>query len=286
MTATALQSASICLFNEGHNLPLPQLAMAIEQSGFDGLFLPENTHMPLKRRQNLEFDDERLRALSGFYDPFVALSAAAAVTTRIKLGTSVCLLTHRDVLITAKAAASLDHISEGRLILGVAGGLIAEAMENHGSPFKERWKIVREKCHALRHIWEEDVAAYEGDYVRFKDSHSYPKPYNRPGPPLWIGSNSAAVPGRVAAYADGWIVFNGRYQGDALADLESACAEIGRNREEITVSLMDPPHDADGIASFLEQGFGKLIFIIRAGEMADVEDQLASLSETLAAFRQ
>ena len=152
MTAKRLNSASICLFNDGHNVPLPRVATAIEQRGFDGLFLPENTHMPIKRRQNLEFDDERLRALSGFFDPFVALSAAAAVTERIKLGTSVCLLTHRDVLITAKAAASLDHISEGRLVLGVAGGLVAEAMENHGSPFKERWKIVREKCHALRHI--------------------------------------------------------------------------------------------------------------------------------------
>ena len=273
------------MFNDGHTISLPQLARAIEQRGFDGLFLPENTHMPLKRRQNLEFDDERLRALAGFYDPFVALSAAAAVTERIKLGTSVCLLTHRDVLITAKAAASLDHISNGRLILGVAGGLIAEAMENHGSPFKERWKIVREKCHALRHIWQQEIAAYAGDYVNFADSHCYPKPLNDCGPPLWIGSNSAAVPARVAEYADGWIVFNGRYEGDAITDLQKACEEKQRDFSTITVSLMDPPHDQKGIESFLKRGFDRLIFIIRAGNMGDIEMQLDKLQQTLAPLR-
>ena len=280
-----LKSASICLFNEGHAAPIPKIAKTIEAQGFDGLFLPENTHMPINRRQNLEFDDERLRALSGFYDPFVALSAAAAVTNRIKLGTSVCLLTHRDVLITAKAAASLDQVSEGRLILGVAGGLIAEAMENHGSPFKERWKIVREKCEVLRHIWANDVAAFEGEYVAFKESHSYPKPYNSEGPPLWIGSNSAAVPGRVAAYADGWIVFNGRYEGDAIADLKKACAEKQRDFSELTVSLMDPPHDSAGIEAFIEQGFERMIFIIRAGHIAEIEDQLGQLKEVTKSFR-
>lgn len=285
MTQKALKSASICLFNEGHAAPIPKIAKAIEAQGFDGLFLPENTHMPINRRQNLEFDDERLRALSGFYDPFVALSAAAAVTKRISLGTSVCLLTHRDVLITAKAAASLDHISEGRLILGVAGGLIAEAMENHGSPFKERWKIVREKCEALRHIWSNEVAAFDGNYVSFKDSHSYPKPYHPAGPPLWIGSNSAAVPGRVASYADGWIVFNGRYEGNAIGDLKKACVEKQRNFDELTVSLMDPPHDTAGIEAFIEQGFERLIFIIRAGNITQIEDQLGKLSETTKSFR-
>ncbi|MGR8946595.1 MAG: TIGR03619 family F420-dependent LLM class oxidoreductase [Gammaproteobacteria bacterium] len=285
MTQQALQSVSICLFNDGHNAPIPKIAMAVEERGFDGLFLPENTHMPVNRRQNLEFDAERLRALSGFYDPFVALSAAAAVTKRIKLGTSVCLLTHRDVLITAKAAASLDHMSEGRLILGVAGGLVAEAMENHGSPFKERWKIVREKCEVLRHIWESEVAAFEGDYVSFEKSHSYPKPYTSAGPPLWIGSNSAAVPGRVAEYADGWIVFNGRYKGDAIADLRKACDDKQRDFDELTVSLMDPPHNISGVEEFIDRGFERFIFIVRSSDMSDIEQQLDMLSATVESFR-
>jgi len=280
-----IKSTSICLFNNGHAVPITKIAQAVEARGFDGLFLPENTHMPITRRQNLEFDDARLRALAGFYDPFVALSAAAAVTDRISLGMSVCLLTHRDVLITAKAAASLDQISGGRLILGVAGGLIAEAMENHGSPFRERWKIVREKCLALRHIWQNDVASFSGDYVNFADSHSFPKPHRSAGPPLWIGSNSKAVPGRVAEYADGWIVFNGRYEGNAIEDLKTACDEQDRDINQLTVSLMDAPHDAKSIEEFLARGFDRFIFIVRGGELAEITEQLDHLAMETSAFR-
>jgi len=246
-------------------VPITKIAQAVEARGFDGLFLPENTHMPITRRQNLEFDDARLRALAGFYDPFVALSAAAAVTDRISLGMSVCLLTHRDVLITAKAAASL--------------------MENHGSPFRERWKIVREKCLALRHIWQNDVASFSGDYVTFADSHSFPKPHRSAGPPLWIGSNSKAVPGRVAEYADGWIVFNGRYEGNAIEDLKTACDEQDRDINQLTVSLMDAPHDAKSIEEFLARGFDRFIFIVRGGELAEITEQLDHLAMETSAFR-
>ncbi|MEM7467109.1 MAG: TIGR03619 family F420-dependent LLM class oxidoreductase [Pseudomonadota bacterium] len=285
MVEKAIKSAGICLFNEGHQFSIPNFARAIEARSFDGLFIPENTHMPIQRRQALEFDDERLRALAGFYDPFVTLSAAAAVTERIKLGTSVCLLTHRDTLTTAKAAASLDRLSNGRLILGVAGGLIAEAMENHGSPFKQRWRIVREKCLALRHVWQNDVASFNGEYVKFSDSYSYPKPLSPSGPPLWIGSNSAAVPGRVADYADGWIVFNGRYQGDAIADMKSACDDRNRNFDEITMSLMDAPHDPLELRKFMQQGFERFIFIVRGGDQKSLEQQLDKLSAMIAEFR-
>lgn len=273
-----IKSVSICLFNEGHSVPIVEIAQAVESYDFDGLFLPENTHMPIERRQNLEFDEERLRALAGFYDPFVALSAAAAVTDRIKLGMSVCLLTHRDVLVTAKAAASLDVLSGGRLVMGVAGGLIAEAMENHGSPFKERWKIVEEKCAALREIWHNDMPSFAGDYVNFSDSHCFPKPHQVSGPPLWIGSNSKAVPGRVARYADGWIVFNGRYKGNAIEDLKNACADRDRDFNELTVSLMDAPQDIDGMKEFLTLGYERFIYIVRGGSIDEIRQQLEQLS--------
>lgn len=278
MNSNSIKSASICLFNEGHSAPIVEIAKAVEAYGFDGLFLPENTHMPIRRRQNLEFDDERLRGLAGFYDPFVALSAAAAVTEKIKLGMSVCLLTHRDVLVTAKAAASLDYISGGRLVMGVAGGLIAEAMENHGSPFRERWKIVAEKCAALREIWHNDIVSFNGDYVKFGESYCYPKPHSKAGPQLWIGSNSAAVPGRVAQYADGWIVFNGRYQGNAIEDLKRACDEHKRDFDELTVSLMDAPQDHEGMKALMLEGFERFIFIVRGGATAEIIKQLKHLA--------
>ena len=268
-------TASVCLFPESYGVPVVDIARQVENLGFAGLFVPENTHMPLSRRQQLAYDDDRLRQLAGFYDPFVALGAAAAVTERITLGMSVCLLTHRDPLITAKAVASLDQISGGRVVLGVAGGLIAEAMENHGSPFRQRWRVVRERCQQLRTLWREDVASSDGEYASFGPSYCYPKPAQAGGPPIWIGSNSSAVPARVADYADGWIVFNGRYQGDAVADLRAACAARDRNFNELEVSLMDP--DETGLAAARDQGFESVIFILRARDASEAERELERL---------
>jgi probable F420-dependent oxidoreductase len=271
-------TASVCVFVRDNAISPAELAIAVEERGFDALFVPENTHMPINRRRASPYPEDRMKSLACLYDPFVTLGACAAVTSRIKLGISVCLLTHRDPIATAKCASSLDAISNGRLILGVAGGFVAEAMENHGSAFKDRWRIVREKTLAMRSIWAHDEPEFHGDFVDFDPFIAKIKPVQKGGPPIWIGSNSAAVPGRVADYADGWIVFDGRYQGNALADLELACAERERDFNELTVSLMDAPQNVAGLHQRMEAGYRRFIFIVRVDDENQAKQELDALA--------
>ena len=274
----------VCVLTTDRSLAPTALARAVEARGIDMLFLPENSHMPVNRRKSWPQADGLIDPLSRLYDPFVALSAAAAVTERLLLGFGVCLLTHRDPINTAKAVASLDLLSGGRVILGVAGGALDEAMRNHGSPFKQRWQIVRERTLAMREIWQAEEAEFHGDFVSFEPLMSYPKPLQPAGPPIWIGSNSKWVPDRVADYADGWIVYRGRYEGDAVADLKSACERRGRNFDSLSLTLMDAPWEIEGCHALLEAGFSKLVFLVPPNE-ADIETALDRVAAIVAALR-
>jgi probable F420-dependent oxidoreductase len=273
----------VCLLATDRSLAPTKLARAVEARGLDMLFLPENSHIPLNRKKEWPYADALLDPLSRLYDPFVALAAAASVTEHLLLGFGVCLMTHRDPINTAKAVASLDHLSEGRVILGVAGGALDEAMRNHGAPFKQRWQIVRDRTLAMKAIWRDEVAEYHGEFVDFEPMWSFPKPVQAGGPPIWIGSNSKWVPGRVADYADGWIVYNGRYVGDAVHDLRVACDKRGRNFDDVTLALMDAPWDAGEAAGFIEQGYSKLIFLVPP-DSSNIEadlDRIAGVVEHL-----
>lgn len=275
-------SAGICLLFRNHRVSPPELAVAIEERGFGSLFVPENTHMPVNRRRSSPYPEDRMKMLGSLFDPFVTLSACAAVTKRIKLGMSVCLLTHRDPIATAKSVSTLDAISNGRLILGIAGGFVAEAMENHGSSFKNRWAIVREKALAMRSIWEGDQPEFHGEFVDFDPIIANSKPIQSGGPPMWIGSNSAAVPDRVADYADGWIVFDGRYEGDAIADLSSACEKRNRDFDELSISLMDAPQEESELQRRYVAGYRKFIFMVPVEDT----DQAKRSLDTLARLKQ
>ncbi|MFT4562450.1 MAG: putative F420-dependent oxidoreductase [Gammaproteobacteria bacterium] len=277
-------TAGVCLVFRNHDVSLTDMAMAVEERGFASLFVPENTHMPITRRHAAPLEDERMRTLGGLFDPFITLSACAAVTSHISLGLSVCLLTHRDPIATAKTVSSLDAISNGRLILGVAGGFVAEAMENHGSAFKQRWPIVREATMVMRAIWNQDEAEFHGEHFDFAPIVTHAKPFRDGGPPIWIGSNSGSVPGRVADYADGWIVFDGRYKGDAIADLKDACVERQRDFSELTVSLMDPPQSYAGLAERCAAGYEKFVFMLAvedAKSCLETLDELSGLVEKI-----
>jgi len=271
-------SAGICLFFRNHSVSPPEMAIAIEERGFESLFVPENTHMPINRRRADPLEHDRMKSLGSLLDPFVTLSACAAVTSRINLGMSVCLLTHRDPIATARSVTSLDLIADGRLILGVAGGFVAEAMENHGSEFKKRWPIVREATLAMRAIWAAEEAEFHGEYFDFDPIVTNASPVQQGGPPIWIGSNSAAVPARVADYADGWLVFEGRYNGDAFADLRAACNACGRDMDELTVALMDAPQDIVELRKRCAAGYRKFIFMLGVEQTTDCLNTLDNLS--------
>jgi probable F420-dependent oxidoreductase len=255
----------------------------VEERGLDMMFFAEGSHVPVKHTKNSYSRSGNVEPFARMYDSITALAACAAVTSRIKLGTGVCLLTERDPIITAKAIASLDQISDGRVIFGVAGGFIREAIENHGCSFKDRWPIVRERAQAIRAIWNNDPAEFHGKYVDFDPLVSFPKPRQAGGPPLYIGSNSAKVPARVADYADGWMPIYERYEGDAIADLRRACDDKGRDFAEMTLHLFGAPHDEKIIDDFIVRGAHGFIFLVPSDSNNYLEelDKAAAIADRM-----
>jgi len=256
--------------------PIP-LAKAVEERGLDSLFFPEHTHIPTARTTPFPGGTDLPEWYWRTHDPFVALTAAAAVTKTIKLGTGICLVIERDPIVLAKECASLDVISEGRLILGIGAGWNVEEMENHGASFKDRWKIVREKVLAMKAIWTQDEAEFHGDFVDFDPLWSWPKPVQKGGPPIWMGANSKWVFDRVAEYCDGWMPIGGSGSG-GMENMAAAMAERGRDMAALDVGLFGAPLDEAQAASRLEQGFTHLVFGLPQSEPSAVLHRLDDIA--------
>ena len=227
----------VTMFVTDVSMPPADLARAVEERGFHSLYLPEHTHIPTSRRTpaptgDAELADEYRRTL----DPFVALTAAAAVTTRLRVGTGVSLVAQRDPIVTAKEVATLDLVSGGRFTLGVGYGWNREEMEDHGVDPATRRDRVREHVLAMQALWCNDVAAFDGTFVRFEPTWSWPKPVQRPWPPILVGG--AAGPtlfAHIAEFADGWIPIGGAGLGEALPRLRDAFEGAGRDPSTLQV---------------------------------------------------
>jgi probable F420-dependent oxidoreductase len=214
-----------------------ELAREAEARGFHSLYVPEHTHIPTSRRTpppsgTPELSQEYLRSL----DPYVGLAAAAAVTSRILLGTGVALPAQHDTLALAKEIATLDWLSRGRVVLGIGYGWNHEEMENHGIDPRRRRALVREKMLAMQALWSQEVAEYHGDFVRFEASWMWPKPLQQPRPRVLIGGAPGPVFfSHLAEYADGWIPIGGAGLREALPDLRRAMEERGRDPSALHV---------------------------------------------------
>ncbi|MEM7543278.1 MAG: TIGR03619 family F420-dependent LLM class oxidoreductase [Pseudomonadota bacterium] len=269
-------SFGVCILPTDLTLPPTDLACEVESRGFDMLFFPENSHVPIERSKKAYHHPELVEPLARMHDSITALAGCAAVTERLLLGTGVCLLTERDPIVTAKSIASLDRVSQGRIIFGVAGGWIREAMENHGTPFKKRWQVVKERTLAMQTLWREEEAEFQSEFVNFGPTWCYPKPLTPGGPPIYIGSNHKNVADRVADYADGWIPLHGRYDGDPIDDLRVACEKAERDHSEVDMVLFDVPKDIDVIEDHLNRGCTKFAFLV---EPTNGEATLKALDE-------
>jgi probable F420-dependent oxidoreductase len=225
----------VTLFATDRSMPVGDLAVAVEERGLSSLYLPEHTHIPVSRRTppaagQDELPEEYRRTL----DPLVALAWAAAVTRRISLGTGIMLVAQREPIVTAKAVATLDHLSGGRLVLGVGFGWNVEEIEDHRVSYASRRAVAREHMLAMRALWREEVAGFAGDHVRFEPSWSWPKPVG--GPPVFVGG--AAGPklfAQIAEYADGWMPIGGRGVRDALPVLREAFEKADRDPATVRV---------------------------------------------------
>ncbi len=263
------------------SMPIVELAMAAEARGFESLFVPEKTHLPVSRRTPWPGGDLP-ETYKRTYDPFVALAAAAAVTSTINVGTGICMAVARDPIITAKAVASLDALSHGRFVFGIGYGWNAEEIEDHGVAFPERAAVLRDKVGAMKAIWSADEAGYDGEHVAFEPTWSWPKPVQHPHPPILMGSRaSAANFGDIAEYCDGWMPIE--HFGKTLAmlpALQRAFEAAGRDPDSVRVSVMLPFVDSATLDGYADAGVERLILPLpsaAAGEVVPVLDECAPL---------
>src|ERR687895_533130 len=194
----------VTMFPTRYSVGPAELARAVEERGFESLFFPEHTHIPTSRRSPWPGGADLPNEYRETFAPFLALPAAAAVTERLLLGTGICLVVERDPITTAKEVATLDLLSGGRFVFGVGGGWNREEMENHGTDPKTRFRKLREQILALKEIWTKDAAAFHGEFVRFDPIWSWPKPVQKPHPPVLLGGETVHTLRRVVEIGDGW----------------------------------------------------------------------------------
>jgi probable F420-dependent oxidoreductase len=252
----------LMMFATDFAIRIDELAREAEARGFDSLWLPEHTHIPASRRSPWPGGPELPKEYWHTHDLFVALAMAAAATHKLKLGTGICLLVERDPITTAKEVASLDALSGGRVLFGIGGGWNAEEMENHGTNFETRWSLLRERVEAMKKIWTEDAAEYHGRFVNFDPIWSWPKPAQKPHPPIFLGGRAPAALTRVIEYCDGWMPIPGR-TSDLIAqikDLRQRAEQAGRNPSSISVATYGSPGDAESAQQYREAGVDHYIF--------------------------
>jgi probable F420-dependent oxidoreductase len=255
------------------------VARMVEERGFESLFLPEHTHIPTSRKTPYPGGGELPKPYSHTLDPFVALAAAAAVTERILLATGICLIIQRDPIITAKEVASLDQISGGRFLFGVGAGWNLEEMENHGTDPKRRFSLMRERVEAMKAIWTQDEPSYHGRHVRFDPIWSWPKPVQKPHPPILVGGNAEKVLDRVVAFGDEWMPNRVNRLRQRIAELQRRAEEAGR--EPIPVTLSGARPDRELIERGEEAGIHRCTFYVQPGNAGELERQLDELASTL-----
>jgi len=228
----------LTIFPTDYAIPLPELALRAEERGFESLWVAEHSHIPTSRKSPWPGGSELPKMYYDTLDPFVALAAAAAVTSRIRLATGICLVVQRDPIHTAKQVASLDRLSGGRFLFGVGAGWNAEEMANHGTAFEGRFGLMRERVEAMIAIWTGERAEYHGKHVDFEPIFMWPKPVQKPHPPIHVGGAFPGGARRAIRYGDGWMPIAGRDDEIAarLPEFRAMAEEAGRDPASLEVS--------------------------------------------------
>src|SRR5262245_16738138 len=227
----------VAIFPTDYSIRPDDFARACEERGFESVWFPEHTHIPASRLTPYPAGGDLPKEYWHTHDPFVALMAAAAVTRTIKLATGICLLIERDPITTAKEVASLDQLSNGRVLFGIGAGWNVEEMANHGTEFKKRWRVLRERVLAMKEIWTKPDAEFHGEFVDFDKIWSDPKPSQKPYPPVLMGGYGAKTFDRVVEFCEGWMPIYGRVPNFAekVAELKSRVAEAGRDPKALDI---------------------------------------------------
>ncbi|MGH7326255.1 MAG: LLM class F420-dependent oxidoreductase [Candidatus Rokuibacteriota bacterium] len=253
----------VVMFPTDYSMLPGEFARALEERGFESVWFPEHTHIPASRRSPWPAGANLPKEYWSGYDPFVALTIAATATTRLRLGTGICLVIERDPIITAKEVASLDRLSGGRFLFGIGGGWNAEEMENHGTEFKKRWRVLRERVAAMKAIWTQEEAEFHGEFVNFDRIWSHPKPAQKPHPPIIMGGDGPTTFDRVIEFANGWmpIARPGRPSPvEKIPALRQRAEKAGRDPQSISVSIFFARPDRATVDALRAAGVDRTIF--------------------------
>jgi probable F420-dependent oxidoreductase len=265
----------VAMFFTDYSMTPQELGVAAEQRGFESLWSPEHSHIPLSRESQFPSGGELPKKYYDAMDPFVALMAAAAVTRRIKVGTGVCLITQRDPIQTAKNVASIDQLSNGRFLFGIGNGWNKDEMRNHGTMFETRHKLARERVEAMKVIWSQSKPEYHGELVNFDPIMTWPKPVQKPHPPIWVGGAFPYAARRAIRYGDGWMPHRARPHYANVREFipEFRKMSAAANRD-VPLTIWGAKEDEDMLKRDQDAGVVRVIVSLESAKIDDILPEL------------
>jgi probable F420-dependent oxidoreductase len=272
------------MFFTDYSMAAGELAQALETRGFESLWAPEHSHIPVSRASPFPSGGDLPKQYHDVMDPFVTLTAAVAVTKTLKIGTGVCLVQQRDPIQTAKLVASIDQVSAGRFLFGVGSGWNAEEMADHGTDFKSRHKVARERIEAMKLIWTESQPQYHGEFVNFDPMMAWPKPVQKPHPPVIVGGAFPYGARRAIRYGDGWVPHASRPEygdvSDFLPQFRQMATEAGRDPASLPVTMFRVVEEVDRLRHYRDIGIGRVVITLpsaRADRVLPILDRWVPL---------
>jgi probable F420-dependent oxidoreductase len=262
------------MFFTDYSMPAGELAQALEARGFESVWAPEHSHIPSTRLTPPAGGGELGKQYYDCMDPFVTLTAAAATTKKLKVATGVCLVIQRDTIQTAKQVATIDHVSGGRFLFGVGGGWNQDEIESHGTVFKTRFKKMREQVEAMKEIWTKPEPEYHGDIVEVVKMRTWPKPVQKPNPPVIVGGAWPQSARRAVRYGDGWVPNAARPNypdvTDFLPEFKQMLADAGRKPEAVPVTVFGSTEDPDKLKRWRDRGVDRVVVMLPSDKAATV----------------
>jgi len=251
------------MFFTDYSMTPAALARALEERGFESVWAPEHSHIPLSRLSPFPGGGDVPKRYYDVMDPFVTLTAAACATKTLKVATGICLVVQRDPIQTAKLVASIDQVSGGRFVFGIGAGWNAEEMANHGTAFKTRMALMQERVEAMKAIWTQSKAEYHGRFVDFGPMMTWPKPVQKPHPPVLVGGNFPHGARRALAFGDAWMPLASMpaYEdiGEFIPRFRQMAAEVGRDPASVAIQVNNVPEEPARLARYVEQGVIRVV---------------------------
>ena len=255
----------VSIFFTDYSITPAALAVALEERGFESVWAAEHSHIPVPRRTPPAGGGELAKRYYDVMDPFVTLTAAACATKKLKVATGICLVIQRDTIQTAKLVASIDQVSGGRFLFGIGGGWNVEEIEAHGTEFSSRMKKMREQMEAMKEIWTKTTAEYTGEIVRVPSMRTWPKPVQKPYPPILVGGAFPWAARRAIRYGDGWYpnASSGKPE-EYMPRFWKMAEEAGRDPKALSVTIGGAPEDLDQLKRFRDLGAARAVVTLPA----------------------